>query len=168
MTQRPSLSAHLSEGRLLVQSQAAGEQPGRLLLEPDRYPVQPGGLSAGVRGGPERAADLALSAQEKHGAAGTPPAAQGKAQPGPGGSRRPSQRARGPRRGGLRLQGRAGGRRGAGAGDRGGGWRRRAQRVPRGPACAERPRPMERALVHSGQPSEQRHHGVTPGVVWLS
>lgn len=162
-----SSSAHLPEGRLFVQPQAPGEQPGRLLLHPHRHPVQPGGLPAGVRGGPERAADVALPAQEEHGAAGAPPAAQGEAQPGAGGSRRPAQRLRGTRRGGLRLAGRAGGRRGAGGGNRGGGRGRWAQRVPGDPAGSERARPLERALVRPGQPPEQRHHGVTsaaPGV----
>lgn len=102
-------SAHLPQGRLSVQPQASGEQPGRVLLEQDGHPVQPGGLQAGVLGGAEPASDLPVPAQEEHGAAGAPPAAPGEEEPG-GGSRRPAQRLPGSDRGRLRLPGRAGGR----------------------------------------------------------
>jgi len=57
-----SLLAHLPQGRLSVQPQASGEQPGRVLLHSDRHPVQPGGFPAGVRSGSEPAADLPLPA----------------------------------------------------------------------------------------------------------
>lgn len=153
------LSVHLPQGWLSVQPQTSGEQPGRVLLQPDRHPVQPGGLPAGVRSGPERAADLPLHAQEEHGAAGAPPAAQGEEEPG-GGSLRPAQRLHGSDRGGLGLPGRAGGRRRPGGGGGGGGWRRWAQRVPGDAAGSVHPRPLERALVQPSQPSELRDHGV--------
>lgn len=145
-----------------LQPQAAGEQPGRVLLLPHRHPVQPGGLTAGVLGGPEPAADLPLPAQEEHGAAGAPPAAQGEAQPG-GGPLRPAQRLPESDRRGLGLPRHAGGRRrpGAGAGGGGGGGGRRAQRVPGDAAGSVHPRPLERALVQPGQPPELRHHGLT-------
>lgn len=110
--------AHLHQGRLLVQPQSSGEQSGRVLLQPDRHSLQPGGLPPGVRGGPERPADLPLPAQEEHGAAGATPAAQGQEDQG-GGSFRPAQRQRGPGRRGLGLRGLAGGRRRPGGGDRG-------------------------------------------------
>lgn len=157
--------AHLSPGRLLVQPHPPGEQPGCVLLQPHRHPLQPGGLPAGVLGGPEPAADLPLPAQEEHGAARAPPAAQGEEEPG-GGPLRPAQRLRGPSRGGLGLSRRAGGRRRPGDGDGGGGGGggrgrgRRAQRVPGDAAGSVRPRPLERAFTQPGQPPEQRHRGL--------
>lgn len=93
-----------------VQPQTSGKQPGRVLLQPDRHPVQPGRLPAGVLSGPEPAADFPLHAQEEHGPAGAPPAAQREEEPG-GGSIRPAQCLHGTNRGGLGLSGRAGGRR---------------------------------------------------------
>lgn len=152
-------AAHLSQGRLFVQPQTSGEQPGRVLLHPDRHPVQPGRLPAGVHSGPERAADLPLPAQEEHGAARAPPAAQGEEEPG-GGSLRPAQRPHGSDRGGLRLEGRAGGRRRPGGGNGGGGRGRWAQRVPGDTAGSVHPRPLERAFIQPGQPPERRDHGV--------
>lgn len=73
--------AYLHQGRLLVQPQPPGEQPGRVLLQPDWHSLQPGGLPPGVRGGPEPTADLPLLAQEEHGAAGAAPSAQGQEKP---------------------------------------------------------------------------------------
>lgn len=156
---QPVQLSHLPQGRVPVQPQTSGEQPGRVLLLQDRHPVQPGRLPAGVLSGPEPAADLPLPAQEEHGAAGAPPAAQGEEEPG-GGSLRPAQLLPGADRGRLRLPGRAGGRRRAGGGGRSGGWGRRAQRVPGDAAGSIQPRPLERALLQPGQPPEHRDHGV--------
>lgn len=152
--------AHLHQGRLLVQPQSPGEQPGRVLLQPDRHSLQPGGLPPGIRGGPERSADLPLPAQEEHGAAGAPPSSQGQEKPG-GGSFRPAQRLRGPDRRGLRLRGRAGGRRRPGGGDRGGGRGRRAQRVPGEAAGSVQSRPLECALLQPREPPERRDCGLS-------
>lgn len=89
---------------MCVQPQAPRKQPGRVLLQPDRHLVQPGRFPTGVLARSEPAADLPFPAQEKHGAAGAPPAAQGEKKP--GADRR-----------GLGLPGRAGGAGGTGGGD---------------------------------------------------
>lgn len=114
------LTAHLPQGRLSVQPQASGEQPGCVLLQPDRHPLQPGGLPAGVRGGAEPPADRPLPAQDEHGAAGAPAAASGEEEPG-GEPLRPAQRLPRSDRGGLGLSGSSGGGRGSRGGGRGGG-----------------------------------------------
>lgn len=149
--------AHLHQGRLLVQPQSSGEQPGRLLLQPDRHSLQPRGLPPGVRGGPERPADLPLPAQKEHGAAGATPPAQGQEK----GCFCPAERQRGPGRRGLGLPGLAGGRRRPGGGDRGGGRRRRAQRVTGEAAGSVRARPLERVLLQPREPPERRDHGLS-------
>lgn len=152
--------AYLHQGRLLVQPQPPGEQPRRVLLQPDWHSLQPGGLPPGVRGGPERTADLPLPAQEEHGAAGAPPSAQGQEKPA-GESFRPAQRLLGPDRRGLGLPGRAGGRDRPGGGDRGGGRGRRAQRVPGAAAGSVQSRPLECALLQPREPPERRYRGLS-------
>lgn len=142
-----SFPACLPSGWLSVQPQAPGEQPGRVLLQPDRHLVQPGGLPTGVLGGSEPAADLPLLAQEKHRTTGAPPSAQGEEKP------------RADRRGfGLPGRARGAGGKGGGNGDgnrnRGRGWR--TQRVPGETRGSIQPRPLERALLQPGQPPERR------------
>lgn len=151
-----SLLAHLPQRRLSVPPQASGEQPRCLLFHTDRYPVQPGGLQAGVHRGPEPAADLPVSPQEEHGATGAARAAQGEEEPADR-SIRPAQRLPAADGGGLGLPGSARGRRGRGG--RAGGCGRRSKRVPGDAAGSVSPRPLERAL-QPGRSAQRRHRGL--------